>query len=199
MAWKPDYVELADFSAFLRVTDQVDDDMLAVAITSAARAIDDRCNRQFGVVDAVEERLYTAQPDYDIGRWVIVVDDLQTADDLVILVDGEELTDYQMSPPNAVADGKAWTRIVVGKDSTVVPTGEYLEVAATGLWGWSLGIPTAVSGANYLQASRWISRRDSPFGVAGSPAEGSELRLQARLDPDVLVSLAGYRRPRRVG
>jgi Phage gp6-like head-tail connector protein len=199
MVWAPDYVELADFAEFLRITDDVDDTLLPVAITSAARAIDQATNRQFGVVAAAEERLYTAFPDYDRGRWVIVVDDLQTTDDLVILVDGDELTDYRMDPPNAVAKGKAWTRIVVGKDSAVVPTGEEFEVAAMGLWGWSTGIPVPVSGANYLQASRWINRRDSPFGVAGSPDQGSELRLLAKLDADVIVSLANYRRPREVG
>jgi hypothetical protein len=200
MAWEPDYIDTEDLADFLRVTDSVDDLQLAQAVTSASRAIDGACNRQFGVVDAVEERLYTAFPDYDRGRWVIVVDDLQTTDDLVILVDGEELTDYRMDPPNAVAKGKAWTRIVVGKDSDVVPTGEECEVAATGLWGWSLGYPGAVIGATLLQASRWANRRDSPFGVVGSPDNGSELRLLAKLDPDVHVGLVGARlvRPREV-
>lgn len=203
MAWAPDYIDVAEFADFVRVTDTVDDAVIALAITSAARAIDTATNRQFGF--ATGERLYTARPDYDRGRWVIVVDDIQTTDGLTILVDGEELTDYRMDPPNAVADGKAWTRIVVGKDSTVVPTGEELEVAATGQWGWTIvpdgeesAIPKAVQMANQLQANRFVNRRDAWAGVAGSPDSGSEVRLLKQLDPDVRMSLTGYVRPREV-
>ncbi len=198
MAWAPDYIDAETFAAFLRVTDEVDDEEFATAITSAARAIDTRCNRQFGVVDAVEERFYTARPDYDRGRWVIDVDDLQTTDDLVVLVADVELTAYRMDPPNAVAKGKAWTRIVVDADSSVVPTGDELEVAATGWWGWSLGVPATVVQANKMQANRFLNRRDAWAGVAGSPDNGSELRLLARLDPDVAVLLGGLTRPKAV-
>jgi len=45
-----------------------------------------------------------------------------------------------------------------------------------------------------LQSSRIAARRDSPFGVAGSPETGSELRLLDRVDPDVAVTLSRYRR-----
>ena len=48
--------------------------------------------------------------------------------------------------------------------------------------------------ATLLQASRLAARRDSPFGVAGSPDAGSEMRLLARVDPDVAVALEPYRR-----
>jgi hypothetical protein len=46
-----------------------------------------------------------------------------------------------------------------------------------------------------LQASRFYARRDSPYGVAGSPDLGSEVRLLSKVDPDVAVSLADYVRP----
>lgn len=193
MAWAPDYIDTAQFAEFVRITDDVDDAVIALAITSAARAIDAATNRQFGT--ATGERLYTAYPDYDLGRWVIVVDDIQAVDELVVLVDGVELTDYRMDPPNAVADGKAWTRIVVGKDSAVQPTGEDMEISATGPWGWTT-VPVPVELANHLQANRFINRRDAWAGVAGSPDSGSEIRLLKQLDPDVRMSLTGYVRPR---
>jgi hypothetical protein len=47
-----------------------------------------------------------------------------------------------------------------------------------------------------IQAGRFSIRQESLYGVAGSPAAGSELRLLARVDPDVGVSLANYVRPR---
>lgn len=200
MAWAPDYIDAAEFADYVRddVGDTVDDAVMALAITSAARAIDSACNRQFGVADAPVERLYTAQPNHDRGVWVIVVDDIQTTTGLVILCDGDEITDYRMDPPNAVADGMAWTRIVVSAASAVQPTGADMEIAATGLWGWSLGVPSSVSQANHLQANRFVNRRDAWAGVAGSPDAGSEIRLLKQLDPDVRVSLTSYVRPREV-
>jgi len=53
--------------------------------------------------------------------------------------------------------------------------------------------------ATVLQANRLLKRRHAPFGVAGSPELGSELRLLARVDPDVAVSLRGLGRMRAVG
>jgi len=58
-------------------------------------------------------------------------------------------------------------------------------------WGWS-AVPVPVKEATYLQASRFHSRRDSPYGIAGSPDQGSELRLLSRVDPDVAVSLSDF-------
>lgn len=52
--------------------------------------------------------------------------------------------------------------------------------------------PSAIVNACLLQASRFWSRRSSPFGVAGSPEFGNELRLLNRLDPDVEVMLGPY-------
>ena len=68
------------------------------------------------------------------------------------------------------------------------------ELAITGLWGWP-AVPTSVKVATLLQASRFAIRRDSPYGIAGSPSEGSELRLLAAVDPDVKVAIGKkYRR-----
>jgi hypothetical protein len=64
-------------------------------------------------------------------------------------------------------------------------------VKVTALWGWT-AVPVAVKQATLLQASRFFSRRHSPYGVAGSPELGSEIRLLARVDPDVGVSLRDY-------
>jgi hypothetical protein len=55
--------------------------------------------------------------------------------------------------------------------------------------------PAPVKLACMLQASRLVKRRDSPFGVAGSPEFGSELRLLSKLDPDVENLLRPYRIP----
>lgn len=195
--WAPDYVTVEEMAAFKTIDDDVDDVQIAVAVSTASRAIDDLCNRQFGKVDVAEERVYTAEWRPDRGRWVVPIDDVQTAAGLEVAVSNETLTGYTLEPRNAAPSGRPWTRLVVDSDSAVVPTGCEYEVAVTAVWGWTT-VPVSVEQATYLQASRLISRRDSPYGVAGSPAAGTELRLLARVDPDVAVSLRPYIRPRRV-
>lgn len=198
MAWKPDYVDADQLAAYMRITDDDDDAELAIAAGAASRAIDSHTNRQFGKVDAAEQRLYTAYYDYDRCRWVIPVDDFMTVAGLVVLVDGVALTGFVKEPVNASQEGKPWTQLLVDADSPVQPTGAQYEVAATVLWGWT-AVPNAVFLAARLQGSRFASRRDSPYGIAGSPDTGSEMRLLARVDPDVGVSLRDYVRPREVG
>jgi hypothetical protein len=198
MAWAPDYLTLAELKNYVRVDDDVDNTELTMAITAASRAVDDHCNRQFGRVAAAEERRYTGRYDYEQGLWVVDVDDLQDATGLTAEVDGDAVTPYTLEPVNAVLNGKAWTRLVVSTDSATLPTGAANEVTVEALWGWT-AVPAAVKQATALQANRLASRRNSPYGVAGSPEAGSELRLLARVDPDVAVSLRGLVRARKVG
>jgi hypothetical protein len=114
------------------------------------------------------------------------------ADGLVVTADDVELTtdDYELLPLNALADGKPYTHIAL---TTRVAR---LDITADP-WGW-LNIPDSVKKATKLQASRFFNRRNSPYGVAGSPDMGSELRLLAKVDPDVAVALKGFSRLRSV-
>lgn len=186
MAWAPDYCTASDLASFVRITDSVDDAQLGLAVTTASRAVDRHCNRQFGIVDAPQERYYEAAWDRRLLRWVIRIDDLMTVDGLDV-----EFDSYTLHPRNAAAQGRPWTYLVVGSDSTVRPEREGAEVAITATWGWS-AVPVPVKEATLLQASRLFARRNSPFGVAGSPDVGSELRLLERLDPDVATSLGSF-------
>lgn len=198
MAWAPDYVTAAELKSYLRIGDTDDDAQLAIAVSAASRAVDDHCNRQFGKLDAAEARSYTAWENYERGLWVVDIDDLVDVTGLSITVAGDALTLYELEPINALKKGMAYTRLVVDEDSGVQPAGDANEVTITAVWGWS-SVPTAVKMATLLQASRFHSRRDSPYGIAGSPTTGSEVRLLARVDPDVGVSLRPYRRMRAVG
>lgn len=193
MAWAPDYVSTAEAKAFLRVTDTVDDTEIGLIVTSVSRQIDQACHRQFGQVASPEVRTYTAVYDRHRAtpRWVVDIDDLATTTGFSFTVGGTAVTDYTLEPRNAVLKGKVWTRLVFGDNPEVTPTGADDEIAATGSWGWA-AVPSAVKVAGRLQTSRVLARRDSPYGVAGSPQDGSELRLLARLDPDVLTSLSPY-------
>lgn len=206
MAWRPDYVTLNAQKLFERIDldDNTDDAVISVAITAASRAIDDHCNRQFGQVAAPEHRRYTAYWDPAryvagwCGAWVVPIDDLTDATGLAVTINGSAVTDYTLEPVNAVLDGKAWTELVISPASSVQPCGADNEVDGLALWGWD-AFPTSVTQATNLQASRLGTRRDSPYGVAGSPDQGNEMRLLARVDADVAVVLRGYRRTRKVG
>lgn len=200
MAWAPDYVETAALRAFLRITDGADDTLLALAIAASSRAVDKDAGRQFGSVSPAEERFYTAEWSRRRGRWLIPIDDVQNITGLAFEVQEEDGTTvgaidaYTLEPRNALAKGKPYELVVVSPESATMPTGcRPGEVAGTGLWGWT-AYPDVVVMATELQASRLVARRGSPFGVAGSPDVGSELRLLDRVDPDVHVMLGDVRR-----
>jgi hypothetical protein len=198
VTWAPDYLTTSEAKDYLGVTDALDDAQLALWVTAASRAIDTKTNRQFGQLTVAAARTYRRAPYYvaDLGLWVLDVDDIYSAVGLTIATGGGSPVAYASSgavllPDNAPADSRPWTQL----GWTSCPTG---PVIPTALWGWA-AIPTQVKAAGQLQVSRWNFRRQSPAGVAGSPDSGSEVRLTARLDPDVATTLLGLSRRRRVG
>lgn len=201
MAWAPDYVDTASLRSFLRISDGDDDAFLALAITAASRAVDQDTNRQFGQVSPAEERRYTSEWDRRRRRWLVPIDDLGDVTGAVFQVVDEAgdpvgtIDSYTLEPINAVARGRPYELLVVSPDSATLPTGCHRhDVAGTALWGWDGDYPAVVVQATQLQASRIVARRGSPFGIAGSPDVGSELRLLDRVDPDVAVMLRSVRR-----
>lgn len=194
MPWKPDYIDTEDLKAYLNVSDSVDDVQLAIWCTAASRAVDKRCNRQFGNVSAAVTRTYRGPAFYDhrSGLWLVEIDDVHDATDLTIGGVAYADSGAVLLPDNAPADGEPWQRL----GFTSCPDLP-MDVETSG-WGWA-AVPAQVVGASKLQANRWNKRRNAPFGIAGSPDQGSELRLLARLDPDVATTLSGLSRRRRVG
>ncbi len=199
MSWAPDYLTTAQAKAYLRIGDTVDDAEIATAITAASRAIDRACGRQFGRVAVAEQRWYPAECGVVAGRsvWLMPIDDLASTTGVGVVVDEATVTDYTFYPRNAVALGKVWTRLVLGDNAEAYPVATDAEVSVSALWGWPT-VPTAIIQACKVQTARFMARRDSPYGIAGSPSDGSEMRLLASVDPDVRVMLREYVRTRRV-
>lgn len=202
MAWELDYATLAELKHYVKIPDDdtEDDAELALDLTAASRAVDRACLRQFGKSAAAEDRYFTAQWDRWLQAWVIRVDDITDSTGLTLAYDsagdatyGGAITAYRLLPRNAAAKGRPWEEIQVLRSSSVMPSGTDGAIKVHSLFGWS-AVPSTVKLATLLQASRFAARRDSPYGVAGSPDAGSELRLLAKVDPDVAVMLAGYRR-----
>ena len=201
MPWKPDYISLTDVKGYLRISDNVDDTELGVWITAASRAIDTYCNRQFGQLAAPAARVYRRPPYWndELQMWVVEVDDFQTLTGMTIAQGTAAAVAYASSgavalPDNAPADTRPWTAL----GFATCPT---MPLTSVSQWGWSAQ-PAQVGAAARLQVNRWNSRRDSPYGVTGTPSVaggGGELRMLAKLDPDVKTSLAGLTRRRRAG
>jgi hypothetical protein len=203
MTWAPDYVttdELRDYLDFQGAGNR-DEDQIEMAIATASRAADKETNRQFGLVGSAEARIYRAQCDSGNARWFAMIDDLMTVTGLAVATDplgddsfsGDVATHYRLLERNAAQKGRPWTRLDILSASSYQPARPDLAVKVTARWGWT-EVPRAVVQAVTLQAARLLWRRDSPAGVAGSPDAGSEVRLLAKLDPDVRTSLRPYRR-----
>jgi hypothetical protein len=194
VVWAPDYITLEELRDWLEVPadDTSDDELLAVDITAASRAIDTATGRQFGNTGVAEERTYPAEWRPDAGRWAVLTDDFMTAP-TAFTADGVAVAGYRAMPRNAPARGRPYERLELAVGAAVVPGYPDYEVAVTAVWGWTT-VPAAVKLATRMQAGRFAARRGSPYGVAGSPELGNELRLLARLDPDVAVLIGGYTR-----
>lgn len=200
MAWAPDYTTTTDLEAFMRVEDHEDAAQMSLAITASSRAIDLAAGRQFGKAATSEARYYRARWDLADLAWTVDVDDVYDTAGLTVALDSNRdqtwstaVTDYVLRPRNSVAKGKPFTYLSVGRMVRPLCRGDEVQVT-TDKFGWS-AFPDVVVQACLLQSSRLMMRRDSPFGVAGSPANGgSELRLLAKLDPDVDVMVRSVTR-----
>jgi hypothetical protein len=209
MGLYPEYAELDDLKRHLRIPgnyegtlstdeDSTDDLVLEMAISSASRIIDNATNRQFGLSDSTISMVYTPEYDPTLCRYYVNIFDVMTASGLVVNFDSDDdgdyetaVTTYRLLPFNNAAKSKPWTQIVFDT-GTVVPT-ELGSCEVVAKYGWS-AVPTTIKKATLIQAARIVKRRDAPFGVAGSPEMGNELRLLSKIDPDVQVLVNPYKR-----
>jgi len=196
VAWEPAYATASELAAHLRIPDSDDNVELALAAEAASRAIDHCTNRQFGQLDDVQARTLVARWRPRLGAYEIRIPDLMTTTGLVVTSSGSTLASgagYQLLPRDAAERGRPWERVHTRTATApALGVGEY-TVTVTGRWGWT-AVPATVQKAALLQGARFHKRREAPFGVAGSPEMGSEVRLLAKVDPDVEAMLRPYRR-----
>lgn len=186
MAWAPDYVTTALLKSYLRIDDNADDAFIARWITAVSRNIDDHCGRQFGKV-ATEDRWYTPIWDRHDGAWFADIDDLQDTTGLAFTTEAGAAvapSNYRLWPRNAATRGRPYEQVRLTSWSGG-------ELTGRAPWGWS-AVPPSVEEGLLLQGARLAARRDSPFGISGSPGEQGEIRLLAQLDPDFRTTLKPY-------
>ena len=201
MAITNGYATLADVKAALRIEDNIDDNLIEIAIESASREIDGYCERVFyDVGTAVRYYLPT-------DSFLVETDDLQSVTTLETSSDGKGFnvtwtdSDYQLEPLNAVAGGieTPYTRIrAVGSYLFPIweprhPDAYEATVKVTGVFGFAT-VPTAIKQATILLSLRQFKRYDSPLGVAGFGDLGA-MRV-SRFDPDVEALVAPFRKVR---
>ena len=203
MTWAPSYSTAANLRTYMRMdavtgdaTDIAQDTLVHTpALAAASREIDRATGRQFGQVASAEDRYYTARWDPVRQKYAVEVDDIGDVTGLAVHVDFDGSGAYATSetvsvklPYNAILRGKVYTDLILAN-----ATRNENATKVTALYGWT-SVPPAITEACLLQASRIVKRRDAPFGIAGSPDLGNEIRLLAQLDPDVQRMIAPYRR-----
>jgi hypothetical protein len=187
---------LSDLKTSLGIDDIQDDTSLEAAIMAASRMVDDYTGRFFykdGTTAAPVTRYYTSQDWYitniDDAHYISEVATDDNFNQLYTTVFAT--SDYMVEPVNNPRRGWPWTRLLaIGR--FIFPYNLPQSVRVKAVWGWS-AIPNEVQMATKIQASRLFVRRQSPFGIAGSPEIGT-VRLGSRLDPDVEVLLRPFRK-----
>lgn len=196
------YATLAELKVFVAIpdADTADDDVLEVALDSATAQIDAFCDRTFTADATVTSRDYTVS---NTSR--LDVEPISSTTGLVVEADQDNDgvfettwtlgTDFRLEPINAAAHGEPWTRLVALGTRWFPRLAYRPGVRVTAKFGWPGGVaPAPIKNATLIQASRLFKRKDAPFGVAGSAEFGSEVRLLAKLDPDVESLVRPYRR-----
>jgi hypothetical protein len=190
MAWAPDYLSAQVLADYLRSEASVDADLtfLEMWVSTASRNVDSFCGRQFGQT-ALEERFYTPVWDRNEGYWFAEIDDVQDLTGLVLADDDGTVVDadgYRLLPRNAAVKGRPYERVRLASRAC--------DLSVKARFGWNT-VPDAAPMGMLLQAARLAKRRESPFGVAGSPSDGgAEIRLLAQLDADFKTSLRPLQR-----
>jgi hypothetical protein len=196
MAITNGYATLAQVKSALRITDNLDDSLLEMAIESASRAIDQYTNRNF--YNAGTAVRYYA-PDDSLN---VTIDDMISLVSLQTMSDDEQVydttwasTDYQLEPLNRIVDGipQPYTHIRAVGDYTYLTLDGEATIKVTGVWGWN-STPIQVTQACVIQASRIFKRLDSPLGIISG--ELGSMRVGSQLDPDVRQLIESLRKIR---
>lgn len=212
MAIENGYVTLKQLQAHVQANGggsfSVEDNFnMEVAIEAVSRWIDNQFdNTNFYGVNEI--RYYTAT-----YRDLLYIDDLISVTTLKTDEDNDQIyevtwatTDYFLEPRNARVkandrDKQPYRQIRVntnGDNSFTVGWDYTVEI--DGVWGYTNGIqsgeptevPPFVKNATLLMAHRIWKRKDSIFGIAGTPALGVQI-IQAEIeqDSDINMLLAG--------
>lgn len=202
MAITNGYATLNDFKAYLFPSANygtAEDATMEAAIESASRIIDAHTNRRFYSDTTVSARVYYANTSIRC-----TVDDFSTTTGLIIKTDTGDngtydqtwaATEYILEPINAEiggVSGQPYNTIVATIPKMFPVTGRRPRIQVTAKWGWA-SVPDTVRQACLIQAARLFRRAQTPEGFAAGESFGA-IRVSTKLDPDVQMLLAPFRR-----
>jgi hypothetical protein len=199
MAITNGYATLTEVKNSLRITDNIDDTMLEVAIESASRMIDGYTARTF-YNGGTATRNYAATDALNlIIDDAISVSQVSSTDEVGDTYVVWGANDFQLEPLNSRSDGlyMPYTGIRAVGDYTWPVVDQQALCRITAVWGWA-SVPVAIKQATIIQSSRLFKRLDSPLGVAGFGDLGA-IRVGRYLDPDVEQLAMPFRIMRNFG
>lgn len=198
MALGDNFVTVPDLASHLRISDAVDNNELAAAVTSASRWVMAWCDRDFNLATSATAR--TFQP---LDGCLVHVDDISSTTGLIVKVDSDDDGSFsttwtgsyfQPEPLNGVVGGvPGWPFTTLRALEEPWPALQRAAVQVTAFWGWT-EVPQPVKSATIIQAAAIYRRRDSAEGVLGGFGEFGPIRVGTRVDPHVEALLAPYRR-----
>lgn len=196
------YATLNEFKAYLFPSANygtAEDAQMEAAIETASRMIDTHAGRRFYLDATVSARSYFADSPTRVS-----VDDFSTLTGLIVKTDtGDNGTydqtwasnEYFAEPVNGVVDGVAGQPfyIITATVPKLFPiSGRRPRIQVTAKWGWA-SVPKPIKQATLIQAARIYRRAQTPEGYAAGESFGA-IRVSTKLDPDVQMLVAPYRR-----
>lgn len=186
------YATLEQFKSYLTIGDTVDDDELYIALNAAQAWISSNV-RVFDKADTATARQFNVCT----NDGLLLVDDISSLTDLAVGSSNGDGTFTAVTSGWTTAPLSALTRTparpITGIQFT--PYAPYIGpygIQVTARWGWP-AVPSEVTEATLLLASRLFKRKDSPQGVAGFGDLGV-VRIST-VDVDVRNLLESFMRP----
>lgn len=193
------YCTLADFKAFARITDTVDDTINEAVINAASRMVDRYTGRRFWQDATVVTREFHAD-----DAWCVQVDDVSTLTGLIVKTDEADAgtftrtltitTDYMCYPLNAADETPArpFDEIrIMSSSSYLFPTTARPGVQVTAKFGWA-AVPDEVKVATIFQAEMLYAAKDARSGIVQAAVDGYATRMSRYLHPQAELLLADF-------
>lgn len=162
------YVTVDELKTLLSMANETyADEALTVAVEAARDAVDGYSGTRF--YPTTETRYYTART----YASEIQLDDVNAVTSVTVDREGDgsysetwvEGTDFYLDPPNAAADGRPFTRLVLRAQAGRYFPPYQRNVKVAGSFGWAT-TPAAVKQAAVLLANRLLQRtKSAPLGV----------------------------------
>jgi hypothetical protein len=194
-----EYATAAEFKAYLRIEDSIDDNIVDTPLDAAHRGLEDYCGRVFYAASPATARDFYAEDwrlcrtdDVSIGSGAVLQTDTSgTGTFATTLTVG---TDFQFEPLNGVVGGISgypYTRIRLVGGSTF-PCSYYgrPNVRVTAHWGWA-AVPPVIKMATLELAKDMYKSNAFSAGAIGF----GDVFARIRDNPMLVSRLANYRHP----